>query len=72
MLVQELERGLLRGDENPGNHLVLEELRRAIRAEAKPVPRIGDAGACATHSPLSVPTNGRKATLTRPTRGSSS
>jgi hypothetical protein len=43
MLVQELERGLLRGDESPGNDLVLQELRRAIRADAQPVPRIGDA-----------------------------
>src|ERR1700693_3341340 len=43
MLVQELERGLLRGDESSANHFVLEELRRAIRAKAQPVPRIGDA-----------------------------
>jgi hypothetical protein len=43
MLVQELERGLLQGEENPGNQFVLTELRRAIRAEAQPVPRIGDA-----------------------------
>jgi hypothetical protein len=43
MLVQELERGLLRGDSNSGNQFVLEELRRTIRAEAQPVPRIGDA-----------------------------
>ena len=43
MLVQELERGLLRGEEGAGNELVLQELRRAIRAEAQPVPRIGDA-----------------------------
>jgi hypothetical protein len=43
MLVQELERGLLRGDDTPANHFVLEELRRAVRAEAQPVPRIGDA-----------------------------
>src|ERR1700684_1166659 len=43
MLVQELERGLLRDDDNPGNQFVLDELRRAIRAEAQPVPRIGDA-----------------------------
>jgi hypothetical protein len=43
MLVQELERGLLRGDDNPGNQFVLEELRRTIRAAAQPVPRIGDA-----------------------------
>jgi hypothetical protein len=43
MLVQELERGLLRGDDNPGNQFVLEELRRTTRAEAQQVPRIGDA-----------------------------
>ena len=43
MLVQELERSLLRGDESAGNELVLQELRRAIRADAQPVPRIGDA-----------------------------
>jgi hypothetical protein len=43
MLVQELERGLLRGDDTPGNQFVLEELRRTIRVEAQPVPRIGDA-----------------------------
>jgi hypothetical protein len=43
MLVLELERGLLRGDDSPANQFVLDELRRAIRAEARPVPRIGDA-----------------------------
>src|SRR5579863_7959696 len=43
MLVQELERGLLRGGESAGNEIVLQELRRAIRAEAHQVPRIGDA-----------------------------
>ena len=43
MLVQELERGLLRGGESAGNEIVLQELRRAIRADAQPVPRIGDA-----------------------------
>jgi hypothetical protein len=43
MLVQELERTLLGGEETAGNNLVLQELRRAIRAEAEPVPRIGDA-----------------------------
>ena len=43
MLVQELERNLLRSEERAGNDLVLQELRRAIRAEAQPVPRIGDA-----------------------------
>jgi hypothetical protein len=43
MLVQELERGLLRGEENPANLFVLEQLRRTIRAEAQPVQLIGDA-----------------------------
>jgi len=43
MLVQELERNLLRGEESSGNDLVLQELRRAIRADAQQVPRIGDA-----------------------------
>jgi hypothetical protein len=43
MLVQEFERNLLRGDDSGGSELVLAELRRAIRAEARPVPRIGDA-----------------------------
>jgi hypothetical protein len=43
MLVLELERGLLRGDDNPANQFVLDELRRAVRAEARPVKRIGDA-----------------------------
>jgi hypothetical protein len=43
MLVVELERGLLRGEETAGNDLVLQELRHAIRAEAQKMPRIGDA-----------------------------
>src|SRR5580692_9749317 len=43
MLVRELERGLLRGDSDPGNQFVLEELRRTVRAEARRIPRIGDA-----------------------------
>jgi hypothetical protein len=43
MLVQELERGLLRGDDTPGSQFVLDELRRAIRAEAQQVPRVGNA-----------------------------
>ena len=42
MLVQELERGLLRGEVNAANDFVLQELRSAIRAAAQPVPRIGD------------------------------
>jgi len=43
MLVTELERAMLRGDEMAGNELVLQELRRTIRAAGQPVPRIGDA-----------------------------
>jgi hypothetical protein len=43
MLVQELERNLLRGEAAAGNDLVLQELRCAIRADAQPVPRIGNA-----------------------------
>ncbi len=43
MLLQEFERNLLRGEENAGNALVLQELRRAIRSDAQQVPRIGDA-----------------------------
>jgi hypothetical protein len=43
MLVTELERAMLRGDEIAGNELVLQELRRTIRAAGQPVPRIGDA-----------------------------
>jgi len=43
MLVAELERGLLRGDEAAGSHLILQELRRTLRAAAQPSGRIGDA-----------------------------
>jgi hypothetical protein len=43
MLMVELERALLRGDDSLANELVLQELRNAIRAAAQPVPRIGDA-----------------------------
>jgi hypothetical protein len=43
MLVAELERAMLHGQEDPGNALVLAELRNAIRAEGQPVKRIGDA-----------------------------
>ena len=41
MLVAELERGMLRG-EGAGNELVLQELRRAIRAAGQKAARIGD------------------------------
>jgi hypothetical protein len=43
MLVAELERGMLRGEEAVGSELILQELRRAIRVAGQPVPRIGDA-----------------------------
>ena len=43
LLVQELERGLLGGEESASNEMVLQELRRTVRAAAQPVPRIGDA-----------------------------
>ena len=43
MLVAELERAALRGDATAGNELVLQELRRAIRASGQPVERVGDA-----------------------------
>src|SRR5580693_866408 len=43
MLIAELERAQLRGDDMAGSELVLEELRRTIRTEAQRVPRIGDA-----------------------------
>jgi hypothetical protein len=43
MLVAELERNILRGEDSPGNDLVLQELRRTIRAAGQPVTRIGDA-----------------------------
>ena len=43
MLVAELERATLRGEEAAGSELILQELRRAIRAAGQPVARIGDA-----------------------------
>jgi hypothetical protein len=43
MLIAELERGLLRGEEVAGNDLVLQELRRAIRGAEQAAPRVGDA-----------------------------
>ncbi len=42
LLIAELERGLLRGDEMPGTDLILQELRRTIRELAHPPPRIGN------------------------------
>jgi hypothetical protein len=43
MLIAELERSLLRGEDVAGNELILQELRSTIRAVNQPVPRIGDA-----------------------------
>jgi hypothetical protein len=43
MLIAELERAQLRGDDMAGSDLVLAELRRTIRAEAHQAPRMGDA-----------------------------
>ena len=43
MLVQELERSMARGEETAGNELILQELRRTLRADAQPAPRMGDA-----------------------------
>jgi hypothetical protein len=43
MLVQELERSMARGEETAGNELILQELRRTLRADAEPAPRMGDA-----------------------------
>src|ERR1700676_378204 len=44
LLIAELERAQLRGDDMTGSELVLEELRRTIRIEAQRVPRIGGGG----------------------------
>jgi hypothetical protein len=44
MLLAEFERGMLRGEEAAGSELVLQELRRTIRAGGQSVTRIGDAG----------------------------
>jgi hypothetical protein len=40
MLVTELERGMLRGDEAAGNEFVLQELRRTIRAAGQAAARL--------------------------------
>jgi hypothetical protein len=40
MLTAELERAVLRGEDNPGSDLVLQELRRTMRAAAQPIPRV--------------------------------
>jgi len=43
MLITELERAALRGEGLAANEIVLQELRRAVRAAGQPVMRIGDA-----------------------------
>jgi hypothetical protein len=43
MLIAELERAMLRGEDLAGGELVLQELRRTIRMASQPVPRIGHA-----------------------------
>lgn len=40
MLIAEFERALLRGEDEAGNELVLQELRRIIRGGGEPTPRI--------------------------------
>ena len=42
LLIAELERGLLRGDDMPGTELLLQELRRSIRESGAQTLRIGD------------------------------
>jgi hypothetical protein len=42
MLVQELERSGAHGEETAGNELILQELRRTLRADADPAPQMGD------------------------------
>jgi hypothetical protein len=42
LLIRELERALLRGDEVPGGDLILQEVRRAVRESGEQSPRIGN------------------------------
>jgi hypothetical protein len=42
LLIAELERGLLRGDDAPGAELVLQELRRSAREQSRPSSRTGN------------------------------
>jgi hypothetical protein len=42
LLIAELERGLLQGDEALGAELVLQELRRSAREATRPAPRVGN------------------------------
>jgi len=43
LLIVELERALLRGDEIPGGDLVLQEVRRAVRDTGEQTPRVDNA-----------------------------
>src|ERR1051326_6589176 len=43
MLIAELEGAMLRGEDDAGNELVLEELRGVIRGESRPGARTGQA-----------------------------
>jgi hypothetical protein len=43
LLVAELERAMLRGEQAAGSELILEELRRTVRESKQPVARVGDA-----------------------------
>jgi hypothetical protein len=42
LLIAELERAVLRGDDVPGGDLLLQEVRSAVRASGEPVPRADD------------------------------
>src|SRR5262245_43282514 len=42
LLIADLERGLVRGDDSPGTELVLQELRRSIRDTSEYAMRMGD------------------------------
>jgi hypothetical protein len=46
LLIAELERSLLRGDDVPGGDLLLQEVRRAVRESGQHTPRIGSAARC--------------------------
>lgn len=43
LLIVELERAMLRGEQAAGSDLILEELRRIVRESKQPVARVGDA-----------------------------
>src|SRR6476646_1431337 len=42
LLIAELERAMLRGDEIPGGEALLEEVRSAVRESGANAPRVGD------------------------------